>query len=69
MNLDQAKWEAVIQHRKLSSVLCDDLEGWDRGGVRGMLKERIYIYIYTHTQLIHFVIQQKLTQNYKTIIL
>ena len=49
MNLDQAKWEAVIQHRKLSSVLCDDLEGWDRGGVRGMLKERIYIYIYTHT--------------------
>ena len=49
MNLDQAKWEAVIQHRKLSSVLCDDLEGWDRGGVRGMLKERIYIYIHTHT--------------------
>ena len=46
VNLDQAKWEAVRQHRKLSSVLCDDLEGWDRGGVRGTLKERIYIYIH-----------------------
>ena len=30
----------------LSSVLCDDLEGWDGQVVRGRLKrERIYIYI------------------------
>jgi len=25
-------WEAAVQHRELSSVFCDDLEGWDRGG-------------------------------------
>jgi len=28
-------WEAVVQHRELSSVLCDGLEGWEgRGGGR-----------------------------------
>ena len=25
-------WEAAVQHRKLSSVLCDDLERWDGQG-------------------------------------
>jgi len=25
-----AKWEPVIQHRELSSVLCNVLEGWNR---------------------------------------
>ena len=39
-------------------VLCDDLEGWDGKGVGARLKrEGIYVY----TQLIHFVVQQKLT--------
>jgi len=34
--------EAAVQHRELSSVLCDDLEGWDggEGGSRG----RRYMY-------------------------
>ena len=50
-------------------MLCDDLEGWDKedgreaqeGGCMG-----IYVYI----QLIHFVVQQKLTQQHcKAIIL
>ena len=27
-------WEPGIKHRKLSSVLCDDRDGWD-GGLRG----------------------------------
>ena len=27
------QWEAAVKHRKLSSVLRDDLEGWD--GVSG----------------------------------
>ena len=27
-------WEAAVQHRELSSVFCDDLEGWDRGDGR-----------------------------------
>ena len=26
-----SQWEAAIKHRELSSVLCDDLEGWDGG--------------------------------------
>ena len=42
--------------RELSSVLCDDLEGWDgRCGV-GVKRERIYVYI----ELIHVAVQQKL---------
>ena len=46
---------------------CDDLGGRDGdGGVGGMLKrKRIYVY----TQLIHIVVQQKLTQHCKEIIL
>ena len=40
------------------------LYGWD-GGVQGRPKrEGIYVYLW----LIHFVVQQKLTQYYKTII-
>ena len=46
-------------------MLCD--EGWDGGlGVGGRLKrEGIYLYI----QLVHAVVQQKLTQHYKAVIL
>ena len=33
-------------NREISWVLCDDLEGWDRGEVGGRLKkEGIYVYI------------------------
>ena len=28
------KWEAAAQHREISSVVCDHLEGWDREGGR-----------------------------------
>ena len=42
-------------------MLCDDLEGWDRGGVgRGFKKEGIYVYL----RLIHIVVWQKPTQHY-----
>ena len=45
---------------------CDDLEGWDGGGVQGRLKrEGIHVYIW----LIHFIVQQKLAQHCKAIIL
>ena len=40
-------------HRELSLVLCDDLEGWNRG-VHARLKREerdIYIYIYIHTPM------------------
>ena len=38
-------WEAAVQHRELSSVVCDDPEGWD-GVVGGRSKrEGIYVYI------------------------
>ena len=47
-------------------MLYDDLEEWDWGGVGGRLKrEGIYVYIY----LIHVVIQQKLIQYCKAILL
>ena len=56
----------AIKHRKLSLVLCDDLEGWDGGGVQGRLKrEGMYVYAW----LIRFIVQQKLTQHCKAIIL
>ena len=46
-------------------MLCDDLDGWDGGGP-GMVgrsrRERICAYI----RLIHFLVQQKLTQHCKT---
>ena len=29
-----SQWEAAAQHREISSVLCDHLEGWDREGRR-----------------------------------
>ena len=28
-------WEAAVQQRKPSLVLCDDLEGWDEGTEEG----------------------------------
>ena len=44
----------AVKCRKLSSVFCDDLEGWDG---RNFRREGIYVY----TWLIHLVVQQKLT--------
>ena len=50
-------------------VLCDHLEGWDReGGREGDARGRGYGVIVC-IQLIHFVVQQKLTHHCKTIIL
>ena len=51
--------------QELSVVLCDELDGWD-GEVRGSSKrEGICVY----RELIHFIVQQKLTQHCKAIIL
>ena len=37
--------KSAIKHRKLSSLLCDDLDGWDGGGVgRKFKREGTYIY-------------------------
>ena len=48
-------------HGELSSVLCDDLEGWDGGGVGGRnRREGKYVYM----QLIHFIVHWKLTTLY-----
>ena len=49
-------------------MLCNDLEGWDSEDGREA-QERGDIGIYVYIQLIHFVIQQKLTQHCKAIIL
>ena len=46
-----SQWEPAVQHRELSSGLCDDLEG---KGAERLKREGIYVYI----QLIHFIVQQ-----------
>ena len=49
-------------------MLCDDLEGWDREGGREA-QEGGDMGMYVYVQLTRFVVQQKLTQHCKTIIL
>ena len=49
-------------------MLCDDLEGWDREGQREA-QEGGDMVVYAYIQLIHFVVQQKLTQHCKAMIL
>ena len=39
-----SKWEASVWHRELSSVFCDDLDGWMGVGKRGGSRERGYMY-------------------------
>ena len=51
-----------------STVLCDHLEGCDREGGREM-QEGGDMGIYVYIELIHFVVQQKLTPHCKAIIL
>ena len=43
-------------------MLCDDLEGWDEYGVEGRLQRKETD---AYSQLIHLVLQQKVTQPYK----
>ena len=59
-----SSWEAAIQHRELSSVLCDDLEGGMGVGWR-LKREGICVCLW----LIRVVVQQKPTQHCKAIIL
>ena len=49
-------WEAAVWHRELSSVLCDDLEGWDGGSGGRFKREGVYVYMW----LIHFLVQQEI---------
>ena len=59
-------WEAAVQHRELSSVFCDDLDGWKGWVLGGRLKrEGIHVYL----QLIRVAVHQKPTQHSKAIIL
>ena len=46
-------------------MLCDDLDGWDRGMGGRFKRESIYVYI----KLFNFVVQQKLTHHCKAITL
>ena len=46
-------------------VPCDDLDGWAEGSEGRLTREQKYVYL----QLIDLVIQQKLTQQCKAIIL
>ena len=49
-------------------MLCDHLEGWDREGGRET-QEGADTGMYVYVQLIHFVIQQKLTHHCKATVL
>ena len=49
-------WDPAGEHRELSSVLCDDLEGGMVGGMaRRSKRQGIYVYI----ELIHVVVRKK----------
>ena len=63
-----SQWEAAAQHREISSVLCDHLEGWDREGGRET-QQGGDMGIYVYVQPIHSVIKQKLTHHCKAVIL
>ena len=47
----------LLHSRELGSVLCDDLEGWDRGGGVGGRPKKEGIYV--HIKMIHVDVQQK----------
>ena len=49
-------------------MLCDDLEGWDRE-VGSEAQEGGDMGIYVYIQLTHFVVQQKLAQHCKAVML
>ena len=60
-----SSWGSAVQHKQLSLVLCDHPEGWG-GRVEGRLERQgscVYL------QLVHIVVQQKLIQPCKAIIL
>ena len=44
-----ASGKLSVLHRELSSVLCDDLDGWDGGGSGREAQEGGDTYIYTYT--------------------
>ena len=51
-------------------MLCDDLDGWDGGGVAGKeVQEGEDICTHGHIEGVHTVVEQKLTQHCKAIIL
>ena len=49
-------------------MFCNDLEGWEREDEREA-QEGVDMGIYVYIWLIHFVVQQKLTQYCEAIIL
>lgn len=56
-----SQWEPAIKHRKLSPILCDDLDGWDEAIGRRFRKEGIYVYL----RLMHVVVWWKPIQHCK----
>ena len=62
------KWKAV-EYRELSSVLWDDLEGWEVEVGRRLDRECIYIYICVCVCVCVYstAVEQKLTQHCKAI--
>ena len=54
-------WETALQCREFTLVLSGDLEGWDKGVGGRSEREGTYVYL----KLIHFIVQQKLTQHCK----
>ena len=70
----RVSWDKVREwHGHIYTTKCKignswEVEGWDREGGREM-QEGGDMGIYVYVQLIHFVIQQKLTHHCKAIIL
>ena len=66
-----SQWEAADWHRELSLVLCDYLEGWNgaEGSEREVQEKGDTCIVYVYIQLIHFTVQQKITQHCRAITL
>ena len=58
-----SQWEAAVQHKELSSVLCEDLAGWE-----GERREACEGGMHTYIHIIHFYVKQKLTQHCREIL-
>ena len=58
-NID-GQWEAAVKHRELSSVLCDDLKGWEAGKWERGSRGRGYMYHFSSVQFSHSVMSDSL---------
>ena len=65
--ITESQGEVPLKPGELSSVPCVDSDRWDVGDGVGGRPKRVGIYV--HIELIHFVVELKLIQHCKAIII